>query len=68
MASFRSQSLLLAALALGLATSDAQAQSVLVRGTFNGIPLPALVSYEPGDGSFLVSRKSTYADYRNRLG
>ena len=36
--------------------------------TFNGIPLPALVSYEPGDGSFLVSRKSTYADYRNRLG
>lgn len=36
--------------------------------TFNGIPLPALVSYEPEDGSFHVSRRSTYADYRNRLG
>lgn len=40
MASFRSQSLLLAALALGMVVSDAQAQSVQVRGTFNGIPYP----------------------------
>ena len=48
MASFRSQSLLLAALALGLATSDAQAQSVLVRGTFNGIPLPPVCAPPPG--------------------
>jgi carboxynorspermidine decarboxylase len=36
--------------------------------TFNGIPLPAITSFEPDNGSFLVSRKATYADYRDRLG
>lgn len=35
--------------------------------TFNGIPLPALVSYDPADGRFHVVRKASYADYRDRL-
>lgn len=35
--------------------------------TFNGIPLPALVSYDPADGKFHIVRKASYADYRDRL-
>jgi carboxynorspermidine decarboxylase len=35
--------------------------------TFNGIPLPALVSYDPADGKFHTIRKASYADYRDRL-
>lgn len=35
--------------------------------TFNGIPLPALVSYDPADGRFHIVRKASYADYRDRL-
>lgn len=35
--------------------------------TFNGIPLPSIVSYEPADKTFQVIRKFGYADYKNRL-
>jgi len=35
--------------------------------TFNGIPLPSIVSYDPADKAFHVIRKFGYADYKNRL-
>jgi hypothetical protein len=47
MSSFRSLPLALAALALGAAAGGASAQSVLVRGTFNGIPYPPLCAPPP---------------------
>ena len=35
--------------------------------TFNGIPLPSIVSFDPADNAFHVIRKFGYADYKNRL-
>jgi hypothetical protein len=54
MASSRSQSLLLAALALGAVAGAAQAQSVLVRGTFNGIPYPPVCAPPPSPAQPVV--------------
>lgn len=47
MSSTRFLSLVLVALASGVASGDAQAQSVVVRGTFNGIPYPPLCAPPP---------------------
>lgn len=47
MSSSRSLSLALAALVLGATAGGASAQSVLVRGTFNGIPYPPLCAPPP---------------------
>ena len=35
--------------------------------TFNGIPLPSIVSYDPADRAFHLIRKFGYSDYKNRL-
>ncbi len=35
--------------------------------TFNGIPLPAIATYDPQSGKVQVVRKFGYADYKNRL-
>ncbi|NBP89962.1 MAG: carboxynorspermidine decarboxylase, partial [Opitutae bacterium] len=35
--------------------------------TFNGIPLPAIATYDPQSGMVQVVRKFGYADYKNRL-
>lgn len=35
--------------------------------TFNGVPLPAIGTYEPDTGELRLLRKPTYADYRDRL-
>lgn len=35
--------------------------------TFNGIPLPAIASFDPASGQTQVIRRFGYADYKNRL-
>lgn len=35
--------------------------------TFNGVPLPAIASYDPTTGQTQVIRRFGYADYKNRL-
>ncbi|MEI6598490.1 MAG: carboxynorspermidine decarboxylase, partial [bacterium] len=35
--------------------------------TFNGVPLPAIASFEPSTGQIQVIKKFGYADYKNRL-
>jgi len=35
--------------------------------TFNGVPLPAIASFDPVDGKIHVIRRFGYADYKNRL-
>ncbi|MGI9108797.1 MAG: carboxynorspermidine decarboxylase [Opitutales bacterium] len=35
--------------------------------TFNGVPLPAIASYDPATGQTQVIRRFGYADYKNRL-
>ena len=35
--------------------------------TFNGVPLPAIASYDPSSGRTQVIRRFGYADYKNRL-
>ena len=35
--------------------------------TFNGVPLPAIASYDPASGQTQVVRRFGYADYKNRL-
>ena len=35
--------------------------------TFNGVPLPALASFDPADGRVHVVRRFGYADYKGRL-
>lgn len=35
--------------------------------TFNGVPLPAIASYDPTLGQTLVIKRFGYADYKNRL-
>lgn len=35
--------------------------------TFNGVRLPSIALYDPGDDSYRVQRRFGYEDYRNRL-
>jgi carboxynorspermidine decarboxylase len=35
--------------------------------TFNGVPLPAIASFDPASGQTQVVRRFGYADYKNRL-
>ena len=35
--------------------------------TFNGVPLPAIASFDPAAGQIQVVRRFGYADYKNRL-
>jgi carboxynorspermidine decarboxylase len=35
--------------------------------TFNGVPLPAIATYDPATGQTQVIRRFGYADYKNRL-
>ncbi|MEY5005654.1 MAG: hypothetical protein RI969_742 [Verrucomicrobiota bacterium] len=35
--------------------------------TFNGVPLPAIASFDPASGQVQVVRRFGYADYKNRL-
>jgi carboxynorspermidine decarboxylase len=35
--------------------------------TFNGVPLPAIASFDPTAGQVQVVRRFGYADYKNRL-
>jgi carboxynorspermidine decarboxylase len=35
--------------------------------TFNGVRLPSIALYDPGDDSYRVQREFTYEDYRDRL-
>jgi carboxynorspermidine decarboxylase len=35
--------------------------------TFNGVPLPAIASFDPASGQTQVIRRFGYADYKNRL-
>lgn len=35
--------------------------------TFNGVPLPAIASFDPASGRIHVVRRFGYADYKNRL-
>jgi len=35
--------------------------------TFNGVPLPAIDSFDPATGRTEVIRRFGYADYKNRL-
>jgi carboxynorspermidine decarboxylase len=35
--------------------------------TFNGVPLPAIASFDPTAGQIQVVRRFGYADYKNRL-
>ena len=35
--------------------------------TFNGVPLPAIASFDPDSGQIQVVRRFGYADYKNRL-
>jgi len=35
--------------------------------TFNGVPLPAIASFDPGSGQTQVIRRFGYADYKHRL-
>lgn len=35
--------------------------------TFNGVPLPAIASFDPASGQVQVIRRFGYADYKNRL-
>ncbi|NBY36188.1 MAG: carboxynorspermidine decarboxylase, partial [Verrucomicrobia bacterium] len=35
--------------------------------TFNGVPLPAIASFDPATGQTLVIKRFGYSDYKNRL-
>ena len=35
--------------------------------TFNGVPLPAIASFDPASGQTQIVRRFGYADYKNRL-
>ena len=35
--------------------------------TFNGVPLPAIATFDPASGQTQVIRRFGYADYKNRL-
>jgi carboxynorspermidine decarboxylase len=41
--------------------------TMVKNNTFNGINLPSIATYEPGNGSLDVVRTFGYQDYRNRL-
>ena len=41
--------------------------TMVKNNTFNGIQLPAIATYEPGDGSVNIIREFGFQDYRSRL-
>lgn len=47
--------------------TDMAHYSMVKNNTFNGVPLPSIVVYDPGSDKIDVVRRFGYEDYRNRL-